>query len=90
MDEFLISILEEENPDNMVFQLEEAPPHFAWPYPPWFFSFGHTSGMLCMCQLLCQNFGEIRAAAATVTLDLLNNMWTETEYIISAKLLTVS
>jgi hypothetical protein len=29
MDEFLISILEEENPDNMVFQLEEAPPHFA-------------------------------------------------------------
>jgi hypothetical protein len=37
--------------------------------------------MLYKCQLLYQNFGEVRAAEAAVTLDLLNNMWTETGYI---------
>jgi hypothetical protein len=29
MEEFLMPVLEEENPDNMVFQLDETPPHFA-------------------------------------------------------------
>jgi hypothetical protein len=29
MEELLMPILEEESPDNMVFQLDEAHPHFA-------------------------------------------------------------
>jgi hypothetical protein len=53
-----------------------------WPYS-WIFLSGHIKDVVIVSPLatnLPKLAGRIRDAVAAVTLDLLNNVWTETEY----------
>jgi hypothetical protein len=56
---------------------------FAWPYSPWFFLWRYIKDAVYVPPLattLPELAGRIRDAVAKVTLDLLNNVWAETEY----------
>jgi hypothetical protein len=112
VEKFLMPILEEEGPDDMLFQQHGVPPHFhkevtdflnrkfpekwigrggtiTWPprspdlIPLDFILLGVHQGCCDVPPLattLPELAGRIRDTVATVTLDLLNNVWTETEH----------
>jgi hypothetical protein len=110
LEEFLMPILEEVGPDDMLFQQAGVAPHFhkedflnrkspekwidrgrpiTWPLrspdltPLDYFFWGSIKDALYVPPLattLPELAGSIRDTVATVTLDLLNNVWTETEY----------
>lgn len=61
-----------------------APPHLH-PNPILCSGFGGAGMMLCACHHWLPEFaGSRRAAVVTVTLSLLSNVWTVTEYICDA------
>jgi hypothetical protein len=92
VEEFVMPILEEEGPNDVLFQQDRAPPHFHREvtdflnrmFPEEWISRGRPIKDAVyvppLATTLPELAGRIRGAVITVTPDLLNNVWTEIEY----------